>query len=313
MRLLLRAILTIVLTRSVLSQPPSQAANVAASLFKYNYGRVESTWKQLNNPSKSWLSTQQTTTLLQAAASSKHVQCFLGVEIKPTVPLQVCLPVYAVVHKGTPFTSTLPKQQQAHMEGLHSNNASQCTAFKPRIEAFLMALNHFVLPNIPADFVLQRPVRFWYDLTPSTVIPSETYSMLQLPILTSGAAAYDTGSLLIPEIYRFMGMLAGEQELLDRYVSLYPHTREFVLGLYSVFEGTHAAHTKPWSQKLDKAVFRGTCMSTFNPDPTPGATPLMLRGALCQVWAFSVHVCVRGRAHVCICVSVGVYHALHIY
>lgn len=70
--------------RPLLSQP----ANIAETLFKHNHGRIERTWKQLGIPSKSWPSTQQTTTLLKAAGSSKTVQCFIGVEITPS-PLQV--------------------------------------------------------------------------------------------------------------------------------------------------------------------------------------------------------------------------------
>lgn len=190
--------------------------------------------------------------LKEAVGPGKSMQCLLGVEITPS-------------------------PMQARMEGLQSNNATACLPVKPRIDALIMSLNAVVLPRIKLH--LHQPLRFWFQLDESTVLPHHFYKKLRFPVLTSSKPPSDTGALLVPEIYRFMALLTDE--MLDRFVALHPHTRGFVLGLQDVFAGVQAMQHKSWADKANKAVFRGTCMSTLAADVLQPTQPL--RGKLCQV------------------------------
>lgn len=69
--------------------------------------------------------------------------------------------------------------------------------------------------------------------------------------------------------------------------------------------------TEPWERKTPKAVYRGSCYPTANPDANNPDTYLFLRGAVCSAATQDPESAQAFDVGACACVSIGALLFLH--
>lgn len=131
------------------------------------------------------------------------------------------------------------------------------------------------------------------------------YEYLHYPVLTPGRSPSDACSFPIPHVYFFYAIIGSHAALLQKFGTVatgYASTRLFVFETTTI-HASHIPHTRhdvwhakqmaqvlggamtdlqPWQEKVPKAIYRGSCYPTANPDADDKNTYLFLRGAVCQ-------------------------------
>ena len=131
------------------------------------------------------------------------------------------------------------------------------------------------------------------------MLSQDMFDYLQYPVLTFGKGHDDHCSMPIPQLYHLLATIGSDENLLEEYaqaVSMcadrsthrewmhvnccHRHEVGFVKKITKVLNEEYP--TEPWERKTPKAVYRGSCYPTANPDASDANTYLFLRGAVCS-------------------------------
>lgn len=172
-----------------------------------------------------------------------------------------------------------------------------------------------------------------FDYTAGSVLTKKLYEYLRFPVLTPGRSPKDLCSFPVPHVYFFYAIVGSNETLLEElrriapeYVEAMRYCTAYLLNIHCSTLPKHrreAVHAKEmavvlhkhysnyaWQDQIPKAVYRGSCYPTANPDADHPDKYLFMRGGLCETVSksglnsklFDIGMLGGGRVHfVCPC------------
>ncbi|GAB4819130.1 hypothetical protein N2152v2_006176 [Parachlorella kessleri] len=125
------------------------------------------------------------------------------------------------------------------------------------------------------------PFEFYIDLNSGTRNNVELFRRLRVPILSFSRNPHDRYTVPLPDFHLTMGVYNSS---LDYNNTDFGHLQGFAKDVSPTYKVDWAV---PWSQKVPKLVYRGSCFPTLLSDAWSPSTRLNIRAELCSTYGGS--------------------------
>lgn len=164
-----------------------------------------------------------------------------------------------------------------------SRNQSHCEIgrFAWQADVLEFALSAVVRENLE---VFKRPFRFYFDMSDGTRDDYlSVFYRLGLPLLSSCVGANNKEAMPFPDFHSLIGIYSADSKQNGN--PPFPASAlSFVDRFASIYRGVEPSYD--WDTKVRKAVYRGACIGTIDPDARDW-TVVPLRQQLCDKWKLS--------------------------